>query len=330
MKKRLITIIITALAAGTFAGTLTIYAEENEQYQVAISAEDTGVSVYKTIAEANGLEDNLNLKIDWVEGLSSGPEIIAAITGGSVDIGKIGDFPVVTNYGGGETPSFKVVGYTENVTDSAMFVKEDSDIESLEDLKGKVIGTQIGTGSQYQTQVSLAKAGLTIDDVTLVNVDNGSWSSAFAAGEIDAACVLKQFVVGNEEIGEIRILDEADYALNSWIANTEWVEENPETAARVLILCDRVLDFVEKNKEEAISQIMKAYPDGNEERIVYTLESLKNTFLSPFSDQALNRYQELKDFALDVGTISSDFEVEEVYDNSYIELANEIAADFEK
>jgi ABC-type nitrate/sulfonate/bicarbonate transport system substrate-binding protein len=306
--------------------TSTSAGSEDGAYSVRIAAVDSGVGIYKAIAEANNLAEGLDLDVEWVEGLSSGPEIIAAIAGESVDVGKIGDFPVVTNYGSGEKPVFKVIGYAVRGTDSLVFTSADSGIDTLESLKGKTIGTQIGTGSQFQLQTSLAKAGLTIDDVNLVNLDNGSWLSAFTSGDVDAICILTDVTVGNEELGEINRLDETELAIQSFIANEEWAEANPEAAARTLILFHEVLEYYAANPDEAIEQVLAAYPEASSERVKFILDELTDTLLDGSWDTAVSRYTDLKKFALEAGSIENDFDVEDVYDSSYVEKAKEINA----
>lgn len=301
----------------------------DEVIEVNITATIGGFGFYQAIVEANDLSKDLGIKLNWIEGFKSGPEIVAAINGGSVDIGSFGDFPVITSYGSEEGSSFTVVGYTDNITDSALIVKADSDIQNISDLKGKKVGVQIGTGSQSQLLKSLDKGGLSADDIEMVNLDMGSWSSAFAKGDIDAMCVMKLVTIDNKEIGDIRYLDETDYALNSLVANTEWAKQNPEAVAKVLIVLHRALESVANDREAAVKNVLDAYPEASEARVRFTLEATKDTFLVPFGDKPLGRYQDLKDFALKVGSIEKDFDINEVYDNSYIELANNLIKDYE-
>lgn len=336
MKKKIIAalfssaLIISLLAGcGSAKEAKEASADSSGSYSVRIAAVDSGVGIYQAITEANNLTAGLDLEVEWIDGLSSGPEIIAAIAGGSVDVGKIGEFPVVTNYGGGETPVFEVVGYAVRGTDSLLFVSADSGIEAVEDLAGRTVGTQIGTGSQLLLETSLAKGGLTIDDVNLVNLDNGSWLSAYTSGEVDAVCILTDVTVDNEELGEITRLDETELSLQSLIAGNEWAEANPQAAARTLILFHRVYEYYAENPDTAIEQVLAAYPDASAQRVKFILDELTDTVLSGEWDTAVNRLTELKDFALEAGTIGNDFDVDSTYDESYVELAIEINAGLE-
>lgn len=88
-----------------------------------------------------------------------------------------------------EMPDIRVVA-TLMPFPSGLFVRADSDIRSLADLRGRRIPgeyTQQRVILGY-TRTTLATAGLTMGDVTLVPVPNGNRGvEAFMAGEVDAA-----------------------------------------------------------------------------------------------------------------------------------------------
>ena len=68
---------------------------------------------------------------------------------------------------------------------NALVVLADSDIRTIADLKGKTIGYSVGGFETVLLKVMLAKAGLQLSDVTLVNV-NFSLSPSLFAGKTDA------------------------------------------------------------------------------------------------------------------------------------------------
>ncbi len=68
---------------------------------------------------------------------------------------------------------------------NSLVVLEDSPIRSIADLKGKKVGFSVGGFEDALLSAMLAKAGLTLDDVELVNV-NWSLSPSLVAGQVDA------------------------------------------------------------------------------------------------------------------------------------------------
>ena len=64
-----------------------------------------------------------------------------------------------------------------------------SDITSVEDLKGKDIAIELGGSDHLFLLKCLENAGLSEDDVNLVNMSTGDASNAFIAGQVDAAAI---------------------------------------------------------------------------------------------------------------------------------------------
>ena len=68
---------------------------------------------------------------------------------------------------------------------NSLVILADSEIKSLSDLKGKTIGYSVGGFETVLLKVMLERAGLTLDDVKMVNV-NFSLSPALFTGQADA------------------------------------------------------------------------------------------------------------------------------------------------
>lgn len=61
-----------------------------------------------------------------------------------------------------------------------------SDIETVADLKGKTIASEIGTVDHFLLLKALEDAGLSEEDVTIMNMNSGDAAAAFSGGSIDA------------------------------------------------------------------------------------------------------------------------------------------------
>ena len=68
---------------------------------------------------------------------------------------------------------------------NSLVVMADGPIQSIADLKGKTVGFSVGGFEDALLRVMLARYGLTLDDITLVNV-NFSLSPALITGRVDA------------------------------------------------------------------------------------------------------------------------------------------------
>ncbi|MFD1318293.1 aliphatic sulfonate ABC transporter substrate-binding protein [Loigolactobacillus zhaoyuanensis] len=114
-----------------------------------------------------------------------GTALVTALKAGDIDYARFGDTPPVTAQANGLKLAYIAAGASKE-NGSGILVKKNSSISSLKDLKGKRIAYTKGTSAQFLIIQALKKAGLTTDDVTLVNMDQSASSVAFAKGKVDA------------------------------------------------------------------------------------------------------------------------------------------------
>ncbi|MEA0974507.1 aliphatic sulfonate ABC transporter substrate-binding protein [Lacticaseibacillus paracasei] len=116
---------------------------------------------------------------------SDGAAIMTALKSGAIDYARVGDTPPVTAKAAGKYIALIAAGATKEYG-SGILVGKNSQITNLKQLKGKTIAYQKGTAAQYLIIQALKKAGLSTNDVKLVNMDQSSASVAFAKGSVDA------------------------------------------------------------------------------------------------------------------------------------------------
>ena len=116
---------------------------------------------------------------------SDGAALMTALKSGAIDYARVGDTPPVTAKAAGTDIALIAAGATKEYG-SGILVGKNSQITNLKQLKGKTIAYQKGTTAQYLIIQALKKAGLSTNDVKLVNMDQSSASVAFAKGSVDA------------------------------------------------------------------------------------------------------------------------------------------------
>lgn len=275
----------------------------------------------KAIDEAMEFSDEVfgetGITINWTSGLGTGSETIAALTGGSIDFANLGEFPVVTSYGN-DVKEFKLVAYNRYENDVRIIVPGDSDIHSVADLKGKTIGVSIGTGSQLFLLQELDKAGLSVDDVEIVNLGNTAWQAAYEKGEIDAECsstTSTQSYINNGSSTELVLGAES---LNVIVARNDFLAENPDLAKKVIEMYQKIFAYVTENPAEAARIVADA--SGQDVAAVQEqFERLENKTTVEFEQQDYDYLTDVKAFALEQGLISKDFDVSEALDFSYLQ-----------
>ncbi|MFG1665656.1 ABC transporter substrate-binding protein [Streptomyces sp. Y7] len=145
---------------------------------------------------AQGKRDGITYKVEWQD-YATGAPITAQMTAGKIDIGSMGDFPLLINAARGKqlgrpTRLVSVTGYNLRGALNTVVTAPESKLASLEDLKGKAVSTSVGSAADGTLVRALQQAGLDPDkDIRKLNQQPSVGASALQAGSADA---LSQFV----------------------------------------------------------------------------------------------------------------------------------------
>ncbi|MET7649795.1 ABC transporter substrate-binding protein [Streptomyces sp. NPDC005486] len=146
--------------------------------------------------QLNALGDGTTYKVDWQD-YATGAPITAQMTAGKIDIGSMGDFPLLINAARGKqlgkpTHLVSVTGYNLRGGLNTIVTAPGSKLASIEDLKGKKVSTSIGSAADGTLVRALQRAGIDPDKgIEKLNQQPAVGASALSAGSADA---LSQFV----------------------------------------------------------------------------------------------------------------------------------------
>src|SRR4051812_13700389 len=146
--------------------------------------------------DLNALHDGHTYKVDWQD-YATGAPITAQMTAGKIDIGSMGDFPLLINAARGKqlgqpTRLVSVTGYNLRGGLNTIVTAPDSKLTSLKDLRGKKVSTSVGSAADGTLVRALQRAGIDPDKgIQKLNQQPAVGASALAAGSTDA---LSQFV----------------------------------------------------------------------------------------------------------------------------------------
>ncbi|MCB1475774.1 MAG: ABC transporter substrate-binding protein [Rhodobiaceae bacterium] len=153
---------------------------------------------------------------------------------------------------------------------NSLVALKDGPVKSIADLKGKTVGFSVGGFEDALLKKMLEEAGLTLDDITLVNV-NFALSPALIAGKVDA-------VIGafrNFELAQLDIEGKPGIAFYPEEHGVPPYDELVFLAARDRLGDKRFAAFLEavekatiwmtNHPDEGLQLFVKAYPDLNDE-----------------------------------------------------------------
>ncbi|GGR57898.1 ABC transporter substrate-binding protein [Streptomyces roseolus] len=145
---------------------------------------------------AQGRRDGVRYRVQWQD-YATGAPITARMTAGKIDIGSMGDFPLLLNAARGRqlkepTRLVSVTGYNLRGGLNTVVTAPGSGLRTLADLKGKRVSTSVGSAADGTLVRALRRAGLDpAKDVTKLNQQPSVGASALVGGSADA---LSQFV----------------------------------------------------------------------------------------------------------------------------------------
>jgi NitT/TauT family transport system substrate-binding protein len=145
---------------------------------------------------ALGRRDGVTYKVDWQD-YATGAPITAQMVAGKIDIGSMGDFPLLINAARGvqlrqRTELVSVTGYNLRGGLNMVVTRPDSALTSLDQLRGKKVSSSVGSASDGTLVRALRQRGIDPGkDVHKLNQQPAVGASALRAGSADA---LSQFV----------------------------------------------------------------------------------------------------------------------------------------
>jgi sulfonate transport system substrate-binding protein len=228
----------TALLAGLAVGATASTASAGTSKTVSLS----GVTItfgdqlkeFQTIFAATDALKGAPYTVNWTNFIG-GPPVIAAETGGSVDLGDMAETPTIFAQSAGDP--VKVVAATKGVSPKTspydILVPASSPIKTVAQLRGHTIAVQEGTVEQYFLVQALQKAGIPYGGVTIDNLAVTSASTAVTNGQVDAAVVSQPLTGLDLATGKVRLLTSGVGYLQTigYLTASDAALSNPQKAA---------------------------------------------------------------------------------------------------
>jgi len=208
------------------------------------------------VAEAEDIfrKNGVNVSINRFD---SGKAVRDAMIANRIDIGVLGTTPLIVGVAKGDVAPVAMAMYAGRT--NSVIVAKNSGIKSISDLKGKKVGSQVGsaTNNVFVSKV-LPKFGLSEKDVQIVNTKFGNHVAALAGGSVDAFAGVEPFpsVAVTEGLGT-SIIDYHDFDivpvwlginspvlesrkqdvlgfLKGWVATIEIFNKSPNKASKIV------------------------------------------------------------------------------------------------
>jgi len=190
------------------------------------------------------------------------PSGLAAVNGmmnQEVDLSTASEFVIVGK--AFESERVRALASIDKFIHIYLVARKDRGIAVHMDLVGKKIGVPLKTAAEFYLGRFLELNGLSLEQVTLVNVAPPDFESALVNGEVDAVQAWQPYVKIIEDRMDGGIIawpaqsEQASYAV--LLGRDEWIKDHPQLVKRFLTALAQADDYIDNHPDESRDIIQK-------------------------------------------------------------------------
>jgi sulfonate transport system substrate-binding protein len=283
----------------------------------------------KTVLELAGEDRELPYEVEYAN-FVGGPPMLQAFQGGAVDTGFVASTPLIFAQAAGQDLK-AVVGWASDRGLGGLLTVDPS-IEGWADLLGKRVAYQRGTSAEAAVLVGLESAGLTLSDITTVDVPITQVNAALQSGSADAGLstepLISLFLADNPEARVAVSPDGITDRGNFLIASQRTLDDEAKSAALADYVARLVRSFEHLNENkgalaEAIFVDQYGLPVERADELVASGSGTFSFFSLP--GEVLEPQQHLADLFHEAGQIPNPIDVESSFDTRFNDLVRKEA-----
>ncbi len=237
--------------------------------KVAVTPQLTNVPFY--IAQEEGFYAEQGLQVEFVR-VASSRDAIPSLVQGDLDV--LAGFPNigVLNAIARDTPLSFVAGRGYHAAAGCPFngmiarkaLIDSGEVASVADMRGRRVAMDRGTAGEYQVHLLLAKGGLTVQDVTPVEIPDTAVAQALEDGSIDFAFTSEPTLTSTIEAGHgvlwMQTREFAPDEPNGVITfGPNLLEKNPQVGERFMVAFLKAVRQYNQGKTERNLEILSKH-----------------------------------------------------------------------
>lgn len=317
-------------AAALFLATLTLLAgcssssaaDEDELDTIRMGVMTGTIPAYvEAFEEEYGFFADQGIQLEISE-FAAGINTVDSVTVEELDIGYVAYFAIINRLGAAEESSlrlFTTAGVAVSST-TALYVNTER-IETLSDLEGGNMITNVGTVYDYWNARILEEAGVDADTVTMLPIDgNIEGVAAMQSGQADSMWASGETALnlmdidGVEAIATVQDIDA--YTVSMLVANDVFLQENEDLTQRFVQAFADYYAHVSGDPEGAAERIANNY-SVPEDQILLTINQ---QLLEPgFLEENVEALEDIYAWALENDLVSYEYDIRDYLDTTALE-----------
>jgi NitT/TauT family transport system substrate-binding protein len=264
--------------------------------------------------------------VNWND-FASGPPLTAQMIAGKIDIGSMGDYPLLVN--GSKSAGFDdvrsrlvaVTGYNLRGSLNQVVVPTDSSAQTLRDLVGKTVSVSVGSAGHGMLVNGLRGAGIDPGSVQILNQDPSVGASAIEGHQVDA---LSQFVPWPQVLafnGKARLLYDGGQTgvptFHGVIVRQRYAEQHPDIMQAFLEAMRDTTDYLNTHPFEAAQKVASITSIKPEVVYLYNGPNGLVTFDMTLKPQLVEALKKDLPFLKDLNAVG-DLDLNQFVDDKYV------------
>jgi NitT/TauT family transport system substrate-binding protein len=278
------------------------------------------------VAEEQGIFEKagVNVELVWFEGYL---DSINALAAGQLDANSQTLNDTLASVAAGSDQ--RIVLVNDNSTGNDQIIVREG-ISSVADLKGKKIGIEAGVVDHFLLALGLKKAGLSLSDVEIVNLETGAAAASFAAGQLDAVGAFAPFTTQALKRSGSKVLFTSEDFPGSipdhLVVSGDLVEKRPGDVQKLINAWFMTLDYIKANQSTSLDIMAKRagvsvdeYKEYDAGTTLFTLEQNAKAF-SAGSDMTYLSFaaEEISKFLLDNEFVEEKIDYAKVFEPRFV------------
>ena len=197
-----------------------------------------------------------NVTVNWVQSAGSN-KANQALLSGAIDVGSTAGSAALLAKANGS--GIQVIDIFSQPNWAALIVPANSPVKSVADLKGKQIAATKGTDPYFFLVQALAANGLSLDDVTVQNLQHADGWAALQNGSVDAWSGLDPILSNALTTGATELYQNVDFNSYGFLnANETFLKSKPDVAQTVVNAYEHAREWAAANPDETVKYLADA------------------------------------------------------------------------
>ncbi len=327
LKKWMSSALVGACVIGLFTGCGGVGSQQavkgdSKVLRVAIQPSATWAPLWY-MKDKGWLEEALKEKgvtVKWTE-FDAGMSMNESFAAGQQDIGISGDVPTISSLAAGQKNQIIANGGGGDKI-QAIVVGNDSGITDVKDLKGKKIGIAFGSSAHHMLDSVLQNNGMSLNDVTAVNITAGDAETVLVNKQVDAVAFWEPNVTFllDKKVG--RFLADQTGCLNGGgpIFGTEkYIKTNPEVIKIFLEQYAKAAKYLKEHPQE-VAEVIANHYHCTPEQMVKIFDEYE--YPVKITQKDIDGLQNTIDFMKRINIIKKDINLKDFINTSFVDQLN--------